>query len=227
MRPSPRPSPASGRGSLACSLSRVRERVGVRAMPPILRRFSVDRVRTRLLAAFGILLVAAVALAIVGWLGMRSMQRELAGYEQEVLPGIARALELAERTAQLAAIAPHLADSRTPETLETNAAVVAGLLDDIRRRSLTLPPAAELQPAMSRRLEGVDRDLSNPIMLTKLRQSIDARLEQQITVLGRLGTRIHATGRGQAGDPAVAELWSSLVLGATTDKAPTLGRLQA
>src|SRR5438105_7844458 len=113
----------------------------------LLPRFSVDRVRTRLLAAFGILLAAAVALAIVGWLGMRSMQRELAGYEQEVLPGIARALELAERTAQLAAIAPHLADSRTPETLETNAAVVAGLLDDIRRRSLTLPPAAELQPA--------------------------------------------------------------------------------
>jgi signal transduction histidine kinase/HAMP domain-containing protein len=189
-------------------------------LPP----FSVDRVRTRLLAAFGILLVAAIALAVVGWLGMRSMQKELAGYEQEVLPGIARALELAERTAQVAAIAPHLADSRTPQTLETNAAVVAGLLDDIRRRSLTLPPAAELQPAMSRRLEGVDRDLSNLIMLTKLRQSVDARLERQITVLSRLGTRIHAT---RGGDPAVAELWSSLVLGATTDKASTLGRLQA
>ena len=61
-------------------------------LPP----FSVDRVRTRLLAAFGILLVAAIALAVVGWLGMRSMQRELAGYEGEVLPGIARALELGE-----------------------------------------------------------------------------------------------------------------------------------
>lgn len=194
----------------------------------ILRRFSVDRVRTRLLAAFAILLIAGVALAVVGWLGMRSMQRELAGYEDEVLPGIARALELAERTAQLAAIAPHLAESRTPETLETNAAVVAGLLDDIRRRSLTLPPSGELQPSMSRRLEGVDRDLSNLIMLTKLRQSVDARLEHQITVLGHLGTRIHgARNLGQASDPALQELWSSLVLGATTDKAATLGRLQA
>lgn len=194
----------------------------------ILRRFSVDRVRTRLLAAFAILLIAGVALALVGWLGMRSMQRELAGYEDEVLPGIARALELAERTAQLAAIAPHLAESRTPETLETNAAVVAGLLDDIRRRSLTLPPSGELQPSMSRRLEGVDRDLSNLIMLTKLRQSVDARLEHQITVLGHLGTRIHgARNLGQASDPALQELWSSLVLGATTDKAATLGRLQA
>jgi signal transduction histidine kinase/CheY-like chemotaxis protein/HAMP domain-containing protein len=194
----------------------------------LLPRFSVDRVRTRLLAAFTILLLAGVALAVVGWLGMRSMQRELAGYEEEVLPGIARALQLAERTAQLAAIAPHLADSRTPETLETNAAVVAGLLDDIKRRSLTLPPTGELQPAMSRRLEGVDRDLSNLIMLTKLRQSIDARLERQIIILGHIGTRIHASGRqGKPGDPAVAEIWSSLVLGATTDKAATLGRLQA
>jgi signal transduction histidine kinase/HAMP domain-containing protein len=194
----------------------------------LLPRFSVDRVRTRLLAAFTILLLAGVALAVVGWLGMRSMQRELAGYEEEVLPGIARALELAERTAQIAAIAPHLADSRTPETLETNAAVVAGLLDDIKRRSLTLPPSGELQPAMSRRLEGVDRDLSNLIMLTKLRQSIDARLERQIIVLSHIGTRIHASGRqGKPGDPAVAEIWSSLVLGATTDKAATLGRLQA
>src|SRR4051794_37095153 len=154
---------------------------------PLLHRFSVDRVRTRLLAAFAILLIAGVALAIVGWLRMRSMQRELPGYEQEALPGIARALELAERTAQLAAIAPHLADSRTPETLETNAAVVAGLLDDIKRRSTNLPPSGELQPAMSRRLEGVDRDLSNLIMLTKLRQSIDARLERQIIVLSGIG----------------------------------------
>ncbi len=194
----------------------------------ILHRFSVDRVRTRLLAAFAILLIAGVALAIVGWLGMRSMQRELAGYEQEVLPGIARALELAERTAQIAAIAPHLADSRTPETLETNAAVVAGLLDDIKRRSTSLPPSGELQPAMSRRLEGVDRDLSNLIMLTKLRQSIDARLERQIIVLSGIGTRIHAAERhGTPADPSVAEIWSSLVLGATTDKAATLGRLQA
>src|SRR5438105_4703593 len=116
-------------------------------MSTLPRRFHVDRVRTRLLAAFVILLFAAIALAVVGWLGMRSMQRELAGYEGEVLPGIARALELAERTAQLAAIAPNLADSRTPESLETNAAVVAGLLDDIRRRSSILPPAGELQPA--------------------------------------------------------------------------------
>ena len=193
---------------------------------PLLHRFSVDRVRTRLLAAFMTLLLAAVALAIVGWLGMRSMQRELAGYEDEVLPGIARALELAERTAQLAAIAPHLAESRTAETLQTNAAVVAGLLDDIKRRSQTLPPSGELQPAMNRRLEGVDRDLSNLIMLTKLRQSVDARLERQIATLGQLGTRIHAQ-RSPPPDPAVAELWSSLVLGATTDKAATLGRLQA
>jgi len=197
------------------------------AAAAFLRRLTMDRVRTRLLAAFLTLLVAAIALALVGWLGMRSMQKELSGYEEELLPGIARALELAERTAQLAAIAPHLADSRTAENLETNAAVVAGLLDEIRRRSSNLPPSGELQPAMSRRLEGVDRDLSNLIMLTKLRQSVDARLERQITTLGSLGTRIHATGRGGAPDAAVAELWSSLVLGATTDKAATLGRLQA
>src|SRR5207245_10270295 len=112
----------------------------------------------------------------------------------------------------------------------TNAAVVASLLDDVKRRSLMLPPSpGELQPSMNRRLEGVDRDLSNLIMLTKQRQSIDARLERQITMLAGVGTRIHATAErsGKPGDPAVAELWSSLVLGATTDKAATLGRLQA
>jgi signal transduction histidine kinase/HAMP domain-containing protein len=195
---------------------------------PRLHRFSADRVRTRLLAAFAILLLAGVALAVVGWLGMRSMQRELAGYEQEVLPGIARALELAERIAQLAAITPHLADSRTPETLESDATVVASMLDDIKRRSQTLPPSGALQPLMNRRLEGVDRDLSDLITLTKLRQSIDVRLERQITALGGLGTQAHAAGIGRtAGNPVVGELWSSLVLGAMTNKAATLGRLQA
>ncbi|HEX6706643.1 MAG TPA: ATP-binding protein [Albitalea sp.] len=196
-------------------------------MGALLRRLGLDRVRTRLLAAFGILLLSAIALAVGGWLGMRGMQRELAGYEEELLPGVARALELAERTAQVAAIAPHLADSRTPQTLETNAAVVAGLLDDIRRRSLEVPPTADLQPPMSLRLEGVDRDLSQLIVLTRRRHLLDARLERQIAALDRLGTRIHAIGRTGTPDPAIPALWSSLALGATTDKPATLGRLQA
>ena len=71
---------------------------------------------------------------MVGWMGMRSTQRALAGFEEEVLPNIAQALELAERTAQVAAIAPHLADSRTKETLDINTGVVSGLLNEIKQR---------------------------------------------------------------------------------------------
>ena len=196
--------------------------------PEPARHWSPDRVRTRLLAAFLILLVAAVALTLVGWVGMRSTQNALTGFEQEVLPNIASALELAERTTQLAAIAPHLAASRTVESLQTNAGVFNSVLNDIRRRSRALTPAQGLRSTLDELLAGMDRDLSGLIELTRERQALETRLQQQMQHLEGLGNVLHARDRlGGVYDPAIAAVWSSMVRGATSDSAATLGRLQA
>ncbi len=186
-------------------------------------------IRARLLAAFVTLLAAAIVLTLVGGLGMRGTQDALAEFQQDVMPGIANALELAERTAQLAAIVPHLAEARTREQLQSSAGVVEGLLADLDRRSGHLSPVSELQPVMSRLLENVGRDLSSLIALTRQRQATQSRLRDQVLRLDRVGAQLRSGG-GNAGprpDRAIPALWSSLVLGATTESQATLGELQA
>jgi len=190
------------------------------------RAWRLDRVRTRLLAAFGVLLVAAFALAIVGWFGMRSTQQALAGLEDDLLPNIARALELAQRTTQLAAIAPKLAESRSEAELAANRATVEDLLGQIQRRSADLQPTGALQGVLHRLHDDVGRYITALIELTQRKQALQARFQQQLARVDRIGQRLHAPGVSPP-DPLVLALWSSLVLGTATDDPAMLGRLQA
>ncbi len=187
---------------------------------------ALHRVRTRLLAAFSTLMLAAVALMAVGWYGMRSTQQALAGFEGALLPSIAHALELAERTAQLAAIAPKLSDARTAEALEGNIANVEELLDQIHRRSVDLRPTREMQSALDRLQPVVGRDVAALIALARQKRASYQRFQEQLADLDRIGLELQAHGAAP-GDPMVAAVWSSLVLGSNADSAATLGRLEA
>ena len=194
---------------------------------PVLLNWSPARVRTRLLAAFLLLLMAAIALAITGWIGMRGTQQALAGFEQDVLPGISNALELAERTAQLAAVAPFVAESATRENLNANANTVESLVGEIQRLSTGLHPSVELQPVMTRMLAGVGNDLTTLVALTRQRQSLQERLQRQLTRIDEAGGALRNPARNEKVDPAIHALWSSLVLGATTETQAKLGELEA
>ena len=184
------------------------------------------RVRTRLLAAFLVLLVAALTLTVVGWWGMRSTQQALAGVERDLLPNISHALELAQRTTQLAALAPKLSDSATQQELEANRSAVEGLLEQIHRNTVDLQPTPELQGVLAHLQEGVGQHLRTLVELTRRKQALQARLDQQLARLERLGSALHDE-RAPPADPAVAALWSSLVLATAAQDAATIGRLQA
>lgn len=194
---------------------------------PAMLSWSPERVRTRLLAAFLILLLAALTLTIVGWIGLRGTQRALVGFEEDVLPGISNALELAERTAQLAAAAPFVAESPTRENLDTNAVVVASLLTEITRLSGDLHPSNNLQSVMTRLLAGVRHDLSTLIELTQQRQGLQDRLQHQLRRINGIGARLHGQAQARAFDPALHALWSSLILAATTESHASMGELEA
>ncbi|HEV8691528.1 MAG TPA: PAS-domain containing protein, partial [Ideonella sp.] len=184
------------------------------------------RVRTRLLAAFLVLLVAALTLTVVGWWGMRSTQQALAGVERDLLPNISHALELAQRTTQLAALAPKLSDSATQQELEANRSAVESLLEQIHRNTVDLQPTPELQGVLAHLQEGVGQHLRTLVELTRRKQALQARLDQQLARLERLGSALHGE-RAPPADPAVAALWSSLVLATAAQDATTIGRLQA
>src|SRR6185295_16928215 len=161
-----------------------------------------QRVRTRLMTAFVILLAAAVALAVVGWLGMQRTQHELGAYEDEVLPQIAQALELAERTTRLAATAPNLADSRTPESLDANATLARGLISEIRQRSGEIDTQSRLKAVVEPLIERGDSNLLRLAELTQMRQQVRQRLQTQMERLEDVGNRLHARGAPpRNGDP--------------------------
>ena len=80
-------------------------------------RFWPTSVRSRLLLAFAIIFVSAMALALVGWIGIRDTRDALRDFQSHVLPDVARALELSQRTAAIAALAPYVAESSPCETL--------------------------------------------------------------------------------------------------------------
>jgi signal transduction histidine kinase/PAS domain-containing protein len=196
------------------------------------------RVRFRLLAAFTVLLLAAVVLAGVGWWGMRSTQRALAGVEHELLPTLSHALELSQRTTQLALVAPKLSESATEVELEAHRGTALQLLQQIQQRSDDLQPSAGLQRVIGPLHQELGRQLDTLVALTRGKQQLQQRLAAQRRELETLGAAWHGAGAAAralprpaptpAGDAAQATaLWSTLVLGLGAEDAATIGRLQA
>ncbi|HSI49709.1 MAG TPA: ATP-binding protein [Ideonella sp.] len=188
-----------------------------------------ERVRTRLLAALVALLAAAIVLASLGWYGMRSAQRALVGFQGELLPNVTQALELAQRTARLAAIAPNVGESRTAANLAENSAAVDALLAEVRRGVDTLGNEGALGPALRTVLTDLTRDMGQLTELTGQRQQVEAQLKLRVAELDRLGEQLPAAGNGPgaAGANAVIALWATMVTSAGGGDAAKIGKLQA
>ena len=189
----------------------------------------LGRVRTRLLAAFLLLLGATVLLTAMGWVGLRRMQGALAGVEEDLLPRISHALELSERAAQLASTAPKLGDSLSHSELDAHRHSVEALLAQIGQGSRDLrEPTPQLQHVIDRLQESVHQHLPALIQLSQDKLRLQAQLESELVRLDRLGQALHAARPdAKAVDPRISSLWSTLVLGAAVRDPATIGRLEA
>jgi signal transduction histidine kinase len=185
-----------------------------------------DRLRSRLLGAFAALFVGTVALAAVGFWGMQRTQRELHDYDTEVLPQIARTLEIAERISRLAATAPTLADAQNRDTLQSNADVARNLLDEIRERSNRVDARGRLAARMEPLLQRGQGDFVRLTELTQQRQGVHERLLRQMEALEGVGASLRST-QNEVHAALLLQLWSSLVLATQTASPPTLGRIEA
>ena len=190
---------------------------------------TLGRVRTRLLAAFLLLLGATVLLTAMGWVGLRRMQGALAGVEEDLLPRISHALELSERAAQLASTAPKLGDSLSHSELDAHRQSVEALLAQIGQGSRDLrEPTPQLQHVIDRLQESVHQHLPALIELSQNKLRLQAQLESELVRLDHLGQALHATrSDAKAVDPRISSLWSTLVLGAAATDPATIGRLEA
>ncbi|MFL6627032.1 MAG: ATP-binding protein [Vitreoscilla sp.] len=187
----------------------------------------LGRVRTRLLAAFLLLLGATVLLTAVGWVGLRRMQSTLAGVEGDLLPRISHALELSERATQLASTAPKLGDSLSAAELDTHRQVVESLLAQVGRSTSEIGETTpRLRSVIDRLQQSLHQDLPALIQLSQRKLREQERLDAQLKRLDRLGQVLHPA-HGEPADPRISSLWSTLVLGAAVSDTATIGRLEA
>ncbi|MBN1009018.1 PAS-domain containing protein [Amphritea pacifica] len=132
-----------------------------------LSSFSRLRARTRLLLAFTILSVSAMILALVGWQGLSNTDRALNIFEQQALPDISRSLELAERTANLAAIAPYVTSAGTPYMLEGLSQTLKAKIEKVLSLAQRIPQLDAAAPNLQKLLQRLDSTVNELIDLTR------------------------------------------------------------
>ena len=116
-------------------------------------RFWPSSVRSRLLLAFAVIFASTMALALVGWIGMRDTEDALRDFQSHVLPDVSRTLELSQRTAAIAAMAPYVAESTRPFQLQSEAQELLARLAEAEKLAAELPSERhrnlDVAPALS------------------------------------------------------------------------------
>jgi signal transduction histidine kinase/HAMP domain-containing protein len=185
-------------------------------------------IRTRLTAAFVALLLLTAVMAVTGITGMRHNQRALDEFEAGVMPEIARVLELAEKVAQLAAVAPSIADADAHSPSRDDQILVRTLLVEIRRLSGDLPTQAGTRLEASAMLDGIDRDLTSLLALSSERRSLQAVLREHRAALDAVGDRMfRERARVSREGPTLQAIWGTLVAAHVADEDLMLGRSEA
>jgi signal transduction histidine kinase/HAMP domain-containing protein len=153
-------------------------------------------VRTKLITTFLLLFGITLAVVVVGVLGMRANQNALDEYEAHVVPEIARALELSDKVAQLAAVAPSMMLADSPRLLHDDTEVLRGLLGDIRRlspgsgdaRGKTVKSGERL--AVVDDLDAVDQDLARLLVVSGCQRQLKEELGMLRTETDDIADRI-------------------------------------
>ena len=102
-------------------------------------RLLPSSVRSRLLLVFAVIFSSAMALAVVGWIGIRDTRDALRDFQSHVLPDVTRSLELSQRIAAIAAMAPYVAESTRPFQLQAEAQALLTRVDEADKLAATIP----------------------------------------------------------------------------------------
>ncbi|WP_423761405.1 ATP-binding protein [Burkholderia sp. NLJ2] len=183
-------------------------RTTFRLMPPW-------SVRAKLIATFLLLFGITLAVVVVGVLGMRANQNALDEYEANVVPEIARALELSDKVAQLAAVAPSMMLTDSPDLLHNDTELLRGLLGDIRRLSPGFGkqpgPAAKAgeQLAVIDDLDAIDQDLARLLIVSGRQRQLKEELSDLRVANDRIGDSI-ARDKSVIAQraPTLLEIWA-------------------
>ncbi|WP_341218171.1 PAS-domain containing protein [Neptunomonas phycophila] len=142
--------------------------------------------RARLMLAFTILAGSTMALAMVGWIGLNNTATALNEFERQALPDISRSLALAERTANLAAVAPYVANTSSPSMLQSLSNTLEEKIQIVLTMAKDIPELDNAAPQLPALLERLEKTVTELISLTRqhllLREDI-RQVEYRLTLL--------------------------------------------
>ncbi|WP_206955442.1 ATP-binding protein [Trinickia acidisoli] len=178
-------------------------------MRPPLAQLAPPSVRAKLVATFLLLFAITLAVVIVGVLGMQANQRALDEYEANVVPEIARALELSDKVAQLAAVAPSTTMTASPDLLRGDTDLLRGLLADIRRLAPDPRGKSGADLEVLDDLDAIDEDLPRLLVVSGRQRQLADELANLRTVADRIGDSIARRKQIVAqGAPTLIEVWA-------------------
>jgi signal transduction histidine kinase len=184
-------------------------------MGAVFRRWPSPSVRAKLITTFLLLFSIALAVVAVGVLGMRANQNALDEYEANVVPEIARSLELSDKVAQLAAVAPSMMLADSPDLLHSDAEVLRGLLGDIRRLSPGSDDAGGRRVKAGERLDvvddldAIDQDLARLLVVSGRQRQLKEELGALRLANDEIGDGIARRKSLVARDaPTLLEVWA-------------------
>ena len=124
-------------------------------------------VRLRLLLAFAVIFASAMAIALVGWIGIRDTRDALRDFQSHVLPDVSRSLELSQRISAIAAMAPYVAESTRPFQLQSEAQALLTRVEQAERLALTMPPERARELALGPALTELKSRITELIEVTR------------------------------------------------------------
>ncbi|KWZ39950.1 hybrid sensor histidine kinase/response regulator [Burkholderia savannae] len=172
-------------------------------------------VRAKLIATFLLLFGITLAVVAVGVLAMRANQNALDEYEANVVPEIARALELSDKVAQLSAIAPSMMLADSSNLLRSDTELLRGLLGDIRRLS---PGSGDQRSAAAKTgerlaviddLGAIDQDLAQLLVVADQQRQLKEELSALRAATDRVGDSItHKKNVVAQRAPTLLQVWA-------------------
>jgi len=179
-------------------------------------------VRSRLLLAFVVLFASSMTLALVGWIGIRDTQDALRDFQSHVLPDVARSLELSQRTAAIAAIAPYVAESTRPFELQSEADSLLARLAEAERLAISLPIERNEELDLSPALIALKASIEELIEVTRKDLFLQEDLREYLYRLSSATKELPASARSEL----VEAIFRDLMMAIEVTDPDTLAQLR-
>jgi signal transduction histidine kinase/ActR/RegA family two-component response regulator len=173
-------------------------------------RFWPTSVRSRLLLAFAVIFASAMALALVGWIGIRDTRDALRDFQSHVLPDVARALELSQRTAAIAAMAPYVAESTRPFQLQSEAQALLARLAETEKLAMALPAERNQELDLSAALIALKSSIEELIAVTRKDLFLQEDLREYLYRLASASSDLPQNARSEVVDTIFRDLMTAI-----------------